>query len=91
MLFFILLIIYKILRVTVIYFYSKYIEYLLEQKVKKAVRLSKIEDRRYIVTTFFGRPQYYTKQSLKNAIKRRKFKKGVTIQDIEKHAYFVTK
>ncbi|MBS4041596.1 MAG: hypothetical protein KGZ81_13490 [Flavobacteriales bacterium] len=91
LLFFILLVVVKILRVPVIFFYSKYIEYLLERKVRKAIRLSKLEDRRYIVTTFFGRPQYYTKQSLKNAIKRRKFKKGVTIQDIEKHAYFITK
>lgn len=70
--------------------FKQYILWLLERKVTKAVCLSKIENRRYIVTTFFGRPRYFTKQSLKLAIKKRKFKKGVTIQDIEKSAYFVT-
>lgn len=59
-------------------------------KVKEAVRRSKVENRRYIVTTFFGHPDCFTKQTLKEAIKRRKFKKGVTIQMIEKSAYFVT-
>jgi hypothetical protein len=63
----------------------------LERKVKKAIRLSKLENRRYIVTQFFGRPVCVAKCNLKEAIKRRKFKKGVTIQDIEKHAYFITK
>jgi len=70
--------------------YSKYMQWLLEQKVKEALRRSKLENRRYIVTMFFGRPKCYSKQTLKKAIKKRKFKKGVTIQNIEEHAYFVT-
>lgn len=70
--------------------YSKFWQWQLEIKVREAVRRSKLENRRYIVTMFFGRPKCYSKKMLKEAIKRRKFKKGVTIADIEKHAYFVT-
>lgn len=79
-----------IYRNTVKWLYRRWIQYLLEQQVKKAVRLSKIENRRYIVTMFFGRPVCLSKQQLKEAIKRRKFRKGVTIQTIEQQAYFVT-
>jgi len=70
--------------------YKTYFTWLLERKVKKAVRLSKLENRRYIVTMWWGRPRCIAKQNLKNAIKRRTFKKGTTIEMIEKHAYFVT-
>ncbi|MGI6342029.1 MAG: hypothetical protein ACOXZ9_03630 [Bacteroidales bacterium] len=70
--------------------YRQYYKFLLEQKVKEAVRRSKWENRRYIVTMFYGKPQCYSKKQLKDAIKAKKFKKGVTIEDIEKHAYFVT-
>jgi len=70
--------------------YSAYMKWLLELKVKEAIRRSKLENRRYIVTLFFGKPRCYQKKQLKEAVKRRKFKKGVTIADIEKHAYFVT-
>ncbi len=72
------------------YAYSSFMQWLLERKVKEAIRRSKLENRRYIVTLFFGRPRCYQKRLLKEAIKKRKFKKGVTIADIEKHAYFVT-
>lgn len=70
--------------------YKSYFTWLLERKVKKANRLAREENRRYIVTMMQGRPAIYTKQTLKEAIKRRKFKKGVTIQDIEKQAYYIT-
>ena len=80
----------KLLKWLFFYLYSQYFQWLLERKVKRAVRLSKLENRRYIVTMFFGRPKCYSKKMLKEAIKRRKFKKGITIADIEKNAYFVT-
>lgn len=80
-----------LIRIPIVFLYAKYIEFLLQLKVKKAIRLSKLENRRYIVTTFFGKPKCYSKKMLKEAVKRRKFKKGVSIQDIEKHAYFITK
>lgn len=68
----------------------KWTEYWLEKMVKKALRLTKLEKRRYIVTTMLGRPRCFSKQDLKEALKRRKFKKGVTMEQIEQRAYFIT-
>lgn len=65
--------------------------WLLERKVKRANRLSRQENRTYIVTNLWGRPRCIAKQNLKESVKRRQFKKGVTIEDIEKHAYYITK
>jgi hypothetical protein len=84
------LLIYSPLRYIFKFCYKKYIIYLLEKKVKHAVKFAKLENRRYIVTTFFGKPQCYTKQQLKVELKKRTFKKGVTIEQLEKTAYFVT-
>lgn len=71
--------------------YRSYYTWLLERKVRRANRLAKEENRKYIVTMMWGRPKLFTKQTLKEAVKRRQFKKGVTIQDIEKNAYYITK
>ena len=78
------------MRIVFIWIYSNYLLFLLEMKVRRAVRLSKLENRKYIVTTFWGKPVCIPKQNLKEAVKRRKFKKGVSIADIEKSAYFIT-
>ncbi len=63
----------------------------LELKVKEALRLAKLENRRYIVTAFFGKPICVPKQNIKELLHQRKFRKGVTIAHIEKSAYFITK
>ncbi len=70
---------------------TRIFKFRLEMKVREALRLAKLENRRYIVITFFDKPMCLPKADLKDALKRRKFKKGVTIQDIEKSAYFITK
>jgi|GEM_PF-3362174 len=70
---------------------KKILEYRLEQKVKKAVRLSKSEDRKYIVFIYAGKPMLATKKRLKFLVKTRFFKKGITMQHIENTAYFITK
>lgn len=67
-----------------------YYTWLLERLVIKANRLSKQENRKYIVTRMGGKPMLYTKTELKDAISRRKFKKGVTINEVEQHAYYIT-
>ena len=72
------------------YILKLYYQYLLEKRVKKACILSKLEGRRYIVTAFFGKPICISKQQLTQLLKRKKFKKGTTIQKIESTAYFVT-
>jgi len=70
---------------------NRLLKFLLEMKVREALRLSKLENRRYIVTVFFGKPVCVPKQNLKDMLNRRKFRKGVTIAHIEKNAYFITK
>jgi len=83
--------IFRLFKWLAIILYRRYIQFLLEQKVKRAIRLSKLENRRYIVTMFWGRPVCIAKKDIKEAIKRRKFKKGVTVQKVEQSAYFITK
>jgi len=89
---------YRILAIIVwsvhlvyLHFYRLRHTWRLERKVKRANRLSKLENRRYIVTNLYGRPRCIAKQDLKDAVSRRQFKKGVSIQDIEKHAYYITR
>ena len=69
---------------------KRVLKFRLERKVAEAVRRSKVENRRYIVTTLFGRPVCLPKQNLKQAIARRHFRKGITIEQIEQSAYFIT-
>jgi len=91
LLLFVILILIKPIKIAYVYLYAARHRWRLERKVKRANRLSKLENRRYIVTNMYGRPRCYAKKDLKDAVKRRKFKKGVTIEDIEKHAYYITK
>lgn len=88
---FVILILIKPVQMAYVYLYASRHRWRLERKVKRANRLSKLENRRYIVTNLYGRPRCIAKQDLKEAVKRRQFKKGVSIQDIENHAYYITK
>ena len=58
--------------------------------VKKAVKLSKLYGMRFYVVCLNGRLKVVPKQTVKELVARRHFRKGVTVQDIEKHALFVT-
>jgi hypothetical protein len=88
---FILLILIRSFQWAYLHLYAARHRWRLERKVKRANRLSRLENRRYIVTNLYGRPMCIAKQDLKVALIRRQFKKGVSIQDIEKHAYYITK
>ena len=55
-----------------------------------AKELSEVSKRKYIVLMVAGVPKVYSKQDLKNLIQRRVFKKGTTIQDLEKRAILIT-
>lgn len=55
-----------------------------------AKELSEVSKRKYIVLMVAGVPKVYSKQELKNLIQRRVFKKGTTIQDLEKRAILIT-
>lgn len=67
---------------------------ILDYRVKRAVRLAKMlsetSGRRYLVLMVAGIPKVYSKRELKDMIRRRKFVKGTTIQELEKRAIVVT-
>ncbi|MEI6683440.1 MAG: hypothetical protein WCO44_12460 [Bacteroidota bacterium] len=63
----------------------------LRRAIRKANRESKEFNKKYLVISFQGRPRAYQKSSLKDLIYRRKyFKKGTTVEQLEKMAYYVT-
>ncbi|KAA6329795.1 hypothetical protein EZS27_021430 [termite gut metagenome] len=68
---------------------------MLASKVNKAINLasdlSKKDGRKYMVLFVKGSPCVYAKADLQLMIKRRVFKKGTCIQDLEKIAVFITR
>lgn len=66
------------------------LNYRVKRAVKMAKELSEASKRKYIVLMVVGVPKVYSKQELKNLIQRRVFKKGTTIQDLEKRAILIT-
>ena len=59
--------------------------------IDKACSLREKTGRKYLVIMHKGHPIIQTKRNLQTLIRRRYFKKGTTIQDIEKVALFITK
>lgn len=66
------------------------LNYRIRRAVKLADELSKASRRKYIVLLVAGVPKVYSKQDLKQIIAQRKFRKGTTIQDLEKKAILIT-
>lgn len=66
------------------------LNYRVKRAVKMAKELSQVSKRKYIVLMVAGVLKVYSKQELKNLIQRRVFKKGTTIQDLEKRAIIIT-
>lgn len=62
----------------------------LRKKIKKANQLAQLTGYRYFVIRLKGKMRVVRKQNLKALIRRGKFKTGVTIQDIENKALYVT-
>lgn len=63
----------------------------LKWAIKEANSLAKLLNKRFMVIVFAGQPVVYQKTQLKDLIRRRKFfKKGVTIAQLEKMAYYIT-
>lgn len=69
-------------------------DFILNYRIKRAVKLanelSQASKRKYIVLLVAGVPKVYAKQELKKMIAQRKFRKGVTIQDLERKAILIT-
>lgn len=66
------------------------LNYRVKRAIKMAKELSEASKRKYIVLMVAGVPKIYSKQELKDLIARRVFKKGTTIQDLEKRAIIIT-
>ena len=62
-----------------------------KRAVKEAVRLSGLTGRRYLVINLNGKLWVLPKKSVRMLVATHRFKKGVTMQDIEQRALFVTK
>lgn len=58
--------------------------------VRRADRLAADTSRRYLVLVSNGKPFVVEKRKLKSLINRRFFKRGTTIQDIERMAVYRT-
>lgn len=69
-------------------------DFILNYRIRRAIRLadelSKASRRKYLVLLVAGVPKVYSKQELKTMIRSRKFRKGTTIQDLEKKAILIT-
>jgi hypothetical protein len=66
------------------------LNYRIRRAIKLAEELSKVSKRKYLVLQVAGVPKVYSKQELKKMIAGRKFRKGTTIQDLEKRAIVIT-
>lgn len=59
--------------------------------IRKAKKLSKLTGLKYYVILLNGGLKVVPKKTIKALISRKRFRKGTTIQDIEKNALFITK
>lgn len=62
-----------------------------KRSIRKAKRLSKLTGLKYYVILLNGGLKVVPKKTIKALISRKRFRKGTTIQDIEKNALFITK
>ena len=58
--------------------------------VKRAIKLSKLYGMKFYVIYLNGRLKVVPKKTIKELVARHRFRKGITVQDIEKRALFVT-
>lgn len=67
-----------------------YLAWRYKRAVRKAKELAGTFGIKYYVINLNGSLKVVPKQAIKELIKRKRFRKGVTVDDIEKHALFVT-
>ena len=67
-----------------------YLAWRYKRAVRKAKDLAGIFGMKYYVINLNGSLKVVPKRVIKELIKRKRFRKGVTVDDIEKHALFVT-
>ena len=61
-----------------------------DNALNEAVELSNKTGRKYFVVMMRGKPMPVTKQYITKLVRTGKFKKGVTVREIEQQALFVT-
>lgn len=61
-----------------------------KRAVQRAIRFKKITGLKHLVIILNSKPITVSKCDLKNLVKRHRFKKGVTVQNIERKALFIT-
>lgn len=62
-----------------------------KRAVRKAKQLAELTGLRYWVIYLNGGLKVVPKKAIKEWVKNRRFRKGVTVDDIEKRALFITK
>ena len=67
-----------------------YLAWRYKRAVRKAKELAGIFGMKYYVININGSLKVVPKQAIKELVKRKRFRKGVTVDDIEKYALFVT-
>jgi len=60
-----------------------------KRAVRKAKKLASLFGMKYYVVAINGKIKVAPKQAFKELIRTRRFRKGVTIQDIERRALFI--
>lgn len=61
-----------------------------KRAVKKADKLSRLFGMKYFVISLNGGLKVVPKQTIRELVRKRRFRKGVTVADIEKRALYVT-
>lgn len=59
--------------------------------VRQAKKYSDLFDKKYMAVHFMGRPRAVSKQRIKQLLSMGYFKKGTTMQKLEKTAFYVSK
>ncbi len=62
-----------------------------KRAVKKALKVQSLTGRKQFVIMYNGKPVVVSKRKIRSLVSTHYFRKGLTVQDIEKRALFVTK
>lgn len=62
-----------------------------KRAVKKAVKVQSLTGRKQFVVMYNGKPAVVSKKRIRYLVSTHAFTKGITVQDIERRALFVTK
>jgi len=66
-------------------------DFRLKIAIREAKKRAELYNKKHMVVAFNNHPRVYMKEDLKDLLRRRvMFKKGTTIQQIEKMAYYIT-